>query len=171
MSDEVQTTEPIEQPEVSPEIQTILDAKVAEIEAKYSSQLKGLDRSNTKLQKELHEKDLAGKTIEERIAAIERDKVKAETRAATMEAFGRAGLSEDWRSLFDITDPEDRAMALKDLLEEHSKGIQKEVATQFVRDPEQPADNGTRKYTMAQLKGKSETEIKELMKEGRVDGF
>ena len=170
MSEEMPQEEIVTTPEVSPEVQSIIDARIAEAEEKYSAQLRGLDRSNSKLQKELSEKSLAGKTIEERTAAIEKELQESRNRAATMEAFGRAGLSEEWRSLFDLKDPEERANTLKDLLEEHTKSIQRAIATQFVRDPETPDDTGLRQYDLKQLEGMDPLEIKQLMKEGRVKG-
>lgn len=171
MSEEMSQETTVETAEVSPEIQAIIDAKLAEADEKYAREIRGLNKANTKLQNEVKEKSLAGKTIEERTAAIEKELQEARNRAATMEAFGRQGLSEDWRSLFDLKDPEERAATLKDLLETHTKGVQKEIATQFVTDPETPDNGGSRKYTMAQLKGRSEAEIKQLIEEGRVDGF
>jgi predicted nucleic acid-binding Zn-ribbon protein len=170
MADEVQT--PQEQtPELSPEMQEILSAKAAEIEAKYQNELRGLNRTITNYKKEIDEKTLAGKSVEERIAAIEADRQRAQQKMATMEAFSRAGLSEDWRGLFDVSDPEDRANTLKSLLEDYSKGIQKKTASQFIREPSEGGEGGgQRTYTVAQLKGLSAEEINKLWNEGRVKG-
>lgn len=170
MSDEMQTVDSTVQSEVSPDVQTIIDAEVAKAKEDYENQMRGLNRSVSNLQKELAEKNAAGKSIEERTADIERELKAARARAATMEAFGKKGLSEEWRSLFDIKDPEARADALAGLLEDHAKSIQKTIATQFVRDPEQPEATGHRKYTMDQLKGMDTQAIKQLMNEGRVAG-
>ena len=169
MSDEILATEG-EPVALSSDVQTIVDAELAKAKENYENQMRGLNRSVSNLQKELAEKNAAGKSIEERTADIERELQSARARAATMEAFGRKGLTEDWRSLFDIKDPEARADALAGLLEDHTKSIQKQIATQFVRDPEQsPGDNnGPRMYTPEQLKGMKPDEINKIWNEGRV---
>ena len=162
--DDVQQSEPA----LSPDVQAIIDAKVAEKVNDYDKQLRGVNRQNSKLTMELQEKSVAGKTVEERLEAIERERVNAVRRADTMSAFSRNGLGEEWRGLFDLEDPEERASALKDLLEAERKNVQKTVATQFSRDPEPVPGDGSRSYTVDQLRGKSVDEIRTIMAEGKV---
>lgn len=171
MSDSIEPTTGNEPTgELSPDVQAIIDAEISKAKENYENQMRGLNRSVSNLQKELAEKNAAGKSIEERTADIERELQSAKARAATMEAFGRKGLSEEWRSLFDIKDPEARADALSGLLEDHTKALQKSIATQFVRDPEEPQGDsgGKRSFTMPELKGKTPAEINKLWNEGRV---
>lgn len=145
--------------------------EIAKLKADYENQLRGLNRANSQLKKELDERALAGKTVEERIAAIEKGKIAAEKRAETMAAFGKHGLSEEFRSLFDLDDPEERAATLKGLLENHTKEATKRVATDFLRDPEAPRDGSTgRTYTVDQVKGMSTQDINKLWVEGRIKG-
>ena len=145
--------------------------EIAKLKAEYENQLRGLNRANSQLKKELDERTSAGKSIEERIAAIEKARVEAERRAATMEAFGKHGLSEDFRSLFDLDDPEDRAKTLKSLLEGYTKEATKKVASEFLRDPETPRDGTSgRQYSVDQLKGMSPQEINKLWNSGRIKG-
>lgn len=147
------------------------DPVIAKMMTDYENQLKGLNRANSALKKELDERSASAKSVEDRIAILEREKQATDRRAATMEAFGRHGLTEDFRSLFDIDDPEDRAVTLKGLLENHVKDATKKVASEFLRDPEAPRDGASgRTYTVAQLKGMSPAEINKLWKEGRVKG-
>ena len=158
----------VESPEISADVQAIIDTKIAERAEEYEKQLRGVNRANSKLTMELNEKSVAGKTVEERLEAIERERLVAVRRADTMSAFSRNGLSEEWRGLFDLEDPEERAAALKDLLENERKTIQKTTATQFSRDPEPVPGEGPRSYTVDQLRGKSVDEINKLWNEGRV---
>jgi len=148
-----------------------INPEIAKLKANYENQLRGLNKANSQLKKELDERTSAGKSVEERIAAIERARVDAERRAATMEAFGKHGLSEDFRGLFDLDDPEDRAKTLKSLLEDYTKEATKKVASEFLRDPEAPRDGGSsRTYTVDQLKGMSTQDINKLWAEGRIKG-
>ena len=145
--------------------------EIAKLKADFENQLRGLNRANSQLKKELDERSAGSKSVEERLAMMEKENQAVKRRAATMEAFGKYGLSEDFRALFDIDDPEDRAKTLKELLENHTKEATKKVASEFLREPEAPRDGSSgRQYTVEQLKGMSPAEINKLWSEGRVKG-
>jgi len=147
-----------------------VSGELAKIKADYENQLRGLNRANSALKKELDERSATGKTVEDRIAALEREKSIAERRAATMEAFGKQGLSEDFRALFDLDDPLDRAKTLKSLLDDYTRDVQKKAAAEFLRDPETPRDGSSAQYTVEQMKGKSPEEINRLWAAGKIKG-
>jgi hypothetical protein len=147
------------------------NTELEKLKANYENQLRGLNRANSLLKKELDEKTSAGKTVEERIASIEKERDRADRRAATMEAFGKHGLTEDFRSLFDIDDPDERAGTLKTLLDNHTKEAIKKTAADFLRDPESVPDGSSgRSYTVDQLKGMSPQDINKLWAAGRIKG-
>ncbi len=149
------------------ETQAYLDNQLDAQRGKYETEISGLSRANTQLKKDIETQETSGKSIEERMAALERGKADSDLRADTMEAFGKAGLSEDWRELFDITDPTERATALKGLLEDHTKGVRKETATSLIRDPEKVGDSKTM-YTMEEARNLGPKEINRLYSEGRI---
>jgi hypothetical protein len=147
------------------------DGGLAKIKADYENQLRGLNRANSLLKKELDEKSASGKSVEDRIATLEKERQVAQRRADTMEAFGKHGISEDFRALFDLEDPLDRAKTLKSLLEDYTRDVQKKAAAEFLRDPEAPRDGGSnQQYTVEQMKGRSPEEINRLWSAGKIKG-
>jgi hypothetical protein len=152
---------------LTPEIQAYLDNQIDDVKKNYAAEISGLSRTNTKLKKDLDTKETSGKSVEERIAKLEKVATDANSRADTMEAFGKAGLSEDWRELFDISDPTERATVLKGLLEDHAKNVSKKTATSLIRDPEK-VGGGKTMYTMEQAKDLGPKEINRLYSEGRI---
>ena len=167
MSDQMTAEKAAPAAEAQPQAET---SELAKIKADYDNQLRGLNRANSQLKKELEERSAGTKSVEERIAALEREKHAAERRAATMEAFGKHGLSEDFRSLFDIDDPIDRAKTLKSLLDDYTKDVQKKAASEFLREPEAARDPSIRQYSVDQLKGRTPQEINKLWSEGKIKG-
>jgi small-conductance mechanosensitive channel len=136
-------------------------------EARFKSEIAGLNRKNTELSQILKEKETASMSIEERIAKIEKEKAEADARANLVEAFAKQGLSDDWRQLFTISNPTDRAVVLKGLLEDYKGQIAKEMTGEFKRSPDD-ISTSKRAVTLEELKGKSPTEINQLWAEGRI---
>ncbi len=146
---------------------------VEELQAKLDDMIKtnnGLNRKNRELKDSLDEKTEAGRSVEERIAALEADKVKAERRAATVSAFAEAGVPDEFRRVFDIDDPTERASAMRDLLEDRDRATTKRVASEFNRNPDEMGKDSGKVVRMEDLKNMDPKEINALWEEGRVAG-
>lgn len=159
---------PIEQSEPLKAVQTSAneDSKVSELMAR----IRKLDHNNTNLQKELEKRDKAGMSLEERMAVIEREREEATNRASTIEAFADSGLGEDWRRVFEESDPYKRADGVTQLLKQHEQDVAKKLATELGTAGAPELSGGKPQYSMEDLKGMSEAEINRAFKEGRVVG-
>ena len=148
-----------------------LKQKILDLETGHKSQLAGLNRKNTELTKDLDDRIRAGQTVEERIAALETENLSAVRRADAVEAFGQAGLKDEWRQLFTIKDPAEQAKALTSMLSEHTEVTAKKLASEFSKSPDDIIQTGKRSYTLKELEGKSPREINALWETGRVTGI
>jgi hypothetical protein len=170
MSDEEMTTEePKAEEAQTPEVSD-WEQRFKDLETKFNAEKSGLMRRNTQLEKVLAEKEKASMTVEERIQALEAEKQKAELRAQAVEAFGKAGLEDEWRQLFDVQDPEARAETLNAMLADYKRRVTQEVATEYGRKPDASLDDSKREYKVSDLKGMSPEQINKLYAEGRVKG-
>ena len=141
-----------------------------EITVGFKKEIAGLNRKNLDLQKTLEAKAVEGKSVEERIAAIEMDRTAANLRADTVEAFAKAGLSDDWRVAMDTKSPGERADAVKALIESERAKASEELAKEFTANPDKHLDGSNRTFTAEQLRGKSAEEINALWSAGRIAG-
>ena len=101
------------------------DKRVSEL----MERVRKLDKQNTDLRKDLERRDSGSKTLEERLAIIEREREEANNRARTVEAFADAGLGEPWRRTFEEADPYKRADMVRELLKSHEADVAKKLAT------------------------------------------
>jgi len=148
-----------------------VEQKAHDIEVRHKAELAGLNRKNTELQDRITAKERAGASVEERINALEAENVVANRRADAVEAFGKAGLKDEWRQLFSVKDPGEQAGILNTMLSDYKQTITKEMAGEFSRSPDDIGSAGKSSFTMRQLEGKSPKEINQLFAEGRiVDG-
>jgi hypothetical protein len=148
--------------------QNDVDKQVADLMAR----VRKLDQNNTNLQKELEKRTSGSKTLEERMAIIEREREEANNRARTVEAFADAGLGEPWRRVFEEADPYRRAEGVRELLKVHESDVAKNLATNLgtAGAPEMRGD-GKPQYSMKDLEGMSEADINKAFREGRIEGM
>ncbi len=165
MAEENTGNEDVKPAEETP--QNSIEQKLKDQEARFKAEIAGLNRKNSELINSLKEKETASMSIEERIAKIEKEKAEADARANLVEAFAEQGLSDDWRKLFTISDPKDRAIVLKGLLDDYKGSVAKEITGEFSRNPNDINDS-KRMVSMEELKGKSPQEINKLWAEGRI---
>lgn len=143
---------------------------VAEMGLLHKRELAGVNGKVTELTKTLDKKTLEGQSIEERLASLEADKTAAVKRADSVEAFAKAGLSDDWRGVLAMNDPVAQAEALNGLIAGVKTKASEELSKEFNVDPEKHLDGSKRQFTAEDLKGKSPAEINRLWDEGRVVG-
>ena len=158
-------TEPVQvvEQEISEEQKTI-----AELRHKLSN----ADRKITDLAKDIEKRNKAGKSIEERMADLEREREIANRRADSVTAFSDAGLGENWRTVFDESDPFKRAEKVHDLLKAHEQEVAKKLAADFGKDGSTPTVSGGKPtYSMKDLESMSESDINRAFAEGRVQGM
>jgi len=162
MSDEIMETVP-DEPVLSD-----VEQKAHDIDVRHKAELAGLNRKNTELQDRITSRDKAGASVEERINALEADRDSAVRRANAVEAFGQAGLKDEWRQLFTVKDPTEQAGMLTTMLSDYRQDVTKEMAGEFSRAPDDIGSSGKSSFTMKQLDGKSPKEINQLYAEGRI---
>jgi len=163
MSDVTIENAPVDEPVLSD-----VEQHAHDIEVRHKAELAGLNRKNSELQEKLKSRELAGASVEERINALELDRDSAVRRAEAVEAFGQAGLKDEWRQLFSVKDPTEQAGILNTMLSEYKQTITKEMAGEFSRSPDDIGSPGKSSFTMRQLEGKSPKEINQLYAEGRI---
>ncbi len=146
------------------------EQKIHDIEVRHKAELAGLNRKVTELTDSLTLKSRSSDTVEERINALEADRDSAVRRAESVEAFGKAGLKDEWRQLFTVKSPDDQAGMLNTMLETYKSNVMQEMAGEFKRSPDDMNADGARSFSMDQLKGKSTKEINALWAQGRIKG-
>lgn len=169
MSDEMMTEEPTTEEPQAPEVSD-WEQRFKDLETKFNAEKSGLMKRNSQLEKTIIEKEKSSMTVEERIQALEAEKQLAEARAQAVEEFGKAGLKDEWRQLFDVKDPASRAETLNAMLSEFKREVTQNVASEYGRNPEAALDDSKRDYTMADLKGMDPEQINKIFAEGRVKG-
>lgn len=173
MSDNVESNEPesVETTmEITPEIQAIIDRSIAAKEDIFKRELAGLNKKNTELATKLSDGDSKSKTVEDRIAAIEKERDLERSRANNVEAFAHAGLSDDWRTAIDNPNPIERAQAIKELIDAETANAASALAAKLGQGDDVPLGSVKRTYKMAELKGKDPATINKLFEDGRIAG-
>lgn len=143
------------------------DKRVSEL----MERVRKLDRQNTDLRKDIEKRDSGAKTVDERLAELERERDEARNKSRTVEAFADAGLGENWRKVFEEPDPFKRAEGVRSLLKETESNVAKKLATELgTAGTPAVGQSGKPQYTMDDLKDMSEAEINKAFAEGRVSG-
>lgn len=153
--------------EITPDIQAMIDKAVEKSTEGLRNEISAKDRTITGLKKDLEKSD--PKSVEDRLAALESRAVDAERRADTTEAFSKAGLSNGFRELFNITDPVERAEKLADLLAERDSEIRKEIASEFSEEPGESRPGKSRKLSKKDLEGMTPKEINDAYAKGLIE--
>lgn len=155
-----------EQVEITPEVQAIIDKAVAESTATLGNDLRTRDKTITKLQKDLEKSD--PKSVEERLAAIEAERDSERKRADTTEAFSKAGLSNDFRELFSVDDPSERADRLASLLESRDSAMRAEIVSELTVTPGESSNSGSGRISPEDAKNMTPKEINDAFASGRL---
>jgi len=165
----------LQQDEVKTEPVQVIEQEVSD-EQKLITELRhklsNADRKITDFAKDIEKRNKAGKSIEERMADLERERELANRRADSVTAFSDAGLGENWRTVFDESDPFKRADVVRELLKTHEQEVAKKLASELGRDGSAPTVTGGKpNYSMKDLESMSDTEINRAFAEGRVQGM
>ena len=167
MSDEnIQQNDPNQEAQSPQGQENDFEKRIQDLETKYKSEIAGLNRKNSELQKILKDKEKAGMSVEERMAALERESQEAKARLRMVEAFAEAGLDDQWRQALTLSDPVDQAKMIKGLVEQVKAEAVKGTVGEFSRNPKDIS--GERTYSLADLKGKSMKEINTLWAKGLI---
>jgi hypothetical protein len=170
MSDEQTMTEEPKTEEPKDTKAVDWEQRFSDLEKKFNAEKSGLMRRNSELEKTIAAKEKEGMSVEERIRAIETREAQAVRRAEAVEAFAKAGHRDEWRQLFDIESPSERAEALTAMLSDYRREVTKELSAEFGREPASSLDDAKREYTMDDLKGLPPEKINKLFEEGRIKG-